>query len=510
MGIGLISTYPPRMCGIASVAVNVRQALLAAGEPYVPVVALVKDAGDTLCGPEVLAQVNHHHRPDYLTAAAVLNAAPVEAVILQHEFGIYGGRLGSYVVDLLAALRKPVISVIHTVLDNPTHEMRELVRRIDAHSSLLITVSQRDRAVLHSAFGIAAGRVVHLSLGVPDPPAGTPEEWKLRLGLGHHTVAMTFGLLGNAKGLETVVDALPQVVPAHPDLLYLVVGATHPEEKKLHGEAYRSALVARASAYGILQHLLFIDRYLDEQELLAYLLASDLYVTPYPQKGRGSSLTTLYAAFLGKAILSTPFDFAMELLGNGAGYLFPFNDPNGLGQGLRALLASPESRAHLGRVARDQTQHLSWRNIGQQYRALADALAGAVALAIPAPPPVAEYSAQIQPVLPLVRGRARSPVVAHLQVQNTGSAVWSPEAVRVTVVADLLGKNRKPVVPDIGRMPISAVVPPGGSVAVDCHFVAPPRAGLFWLEFAVECDVTGKQAVRCPSLAAVRLALMAP
>ncbi|MCG0238550.1 MAG: glycosyltransferase [Firmicutes bacterium] len=371
MGIGIVSTYPPRRCGLATVAWHLRRALVAAGEPEVPVVAMVKDPGDIGTGPEILMPLRHHVKQDYLAAAERLNAAPVDAVILQHEFGIFGGPAGSLVHLLLAHLRKPVLTVFHTVLDDPPKLLATALRQVAAYSARVVALSHRDRNLLCSRHRLPADRVETISLGVPAPPPGNPEEWKARLGLSGRTVAMTFGLLGPGKGLETALEAVGRVAPSHPDLVYLVVGATHPDVRRLRGERYREYLQAEARNLGLGDQVRFVDRYLEEEELLGYLLATDIYITPYPQKGRGVSLTTLYAAGLGKAILTTPFDYAQELLGDGAGWMVPFGDPQAMAQALAALARDPLARAALGAAARARTRGLAWSDIGRRYLALA-------------------------------------------------------------------------------------------------------------------------------------------
>jgi len=375
VGIGIISTYPPRRCGLATVAWHLRQALLAAGEDHVPVVAMVKDPDDARYGPEVLMPLRHHERRDYLAAAERLNAAPVDAVILQHEFGIFGGPGGSLIQTLLAHLRKPVITVFHTVLADPPRILAAALQQVAAHSARVVALSHRDRQVLCARHRLPAGLVETIPLGVPAPPPESPEVWKARLGLSGPVVAMTFGLLGPGKGLETAVEAMGRVAPAHPDLVYLIVGATHPDVKRMSGEHYRNLLEAQARRLDLGDQVRFVDRYLDEEELLGYLLATDIYVTPYPQKGRGVSLTILYAAALGKAILTTPFDYAQELLAGGAGWMVPFGDPQGMARALAALASDPLTRAALGAAARDRTQGLAWPEIGCRYQALARAVA---------------------------------------------------------------------------------------------------------------------------------------
>lgn len=374
MGIALISTYPPRRCGIASVALHLRRALLEAGEPYVPVVALVKDPSDQLVGPEVVFQIHHHQRTDFRRAGRFLNTLPIRAVILEHEFSLFGGAMGSYVMELLQHLNKPVITVFHTITANATPLMVEMVRNVASRSAAVVALCERARGLLLSHFHVPVQKVVHLPNGAPLPPMDSGINWKERLGCQDRTLLMTFGLINPLKGIETALQAVAQVAPAHPELLYLILGATHPEEVRRHGERYRAELQNQVAALGIGNNVQFVNRYLSEEEVLQYLQATDMYVTPYLLKEQTSSATLAYAAFLGKALLSTPYDYAEELLANGAGYLFPFRDSALLAHGLRWLLDNPEARQSLGQAAKARAQEFAWPALGQRYRRLADGL----------------------------------------------------------------------------------------------------------------------------------------
>ena len=404
MGIALISTYPPRRCGIASVALHLRRALLDAGESYVPVVALVKDPPDQMVGPEVVFQIQHHRRADYQQAAQLLNTLPVRAVILEHEFSIFGGALGSRVLDLLMHLRKPVITVFHTILANSNPQTVQMVRSIAGRSAAVVALCERARSLLTTLFRVPAHKVVHLPNGAPLPPADSGVDWKARLGYQDRTLLMTFGLMSPTKGIETALQAVAEVVPDHPELLYLILGATHPEEVKRHGESYRMRLQAQVASLGIGSNVQFVNRYLSEEEVLQYLQATDMYVTPYLIKEQTSSATLAYAAFMGKALLSTPYEYAEELLGGGAGYLFPFGDSARLAAGLRRLLDFPEERQALGQAAQTRAREFAWPALGQRYRQLANAVASLSSVQ-PIPPPQPPQRPQARP--PFYRRKRR-------------------------------------------------------------------------------------------------------
>ncbi len=370
MGIGIISTFPPRRCGIASFARQLREALLAAGVQYVPVVAVGNRSGEN-AGDQVLARLRPAHLGDYLAAASVLNRSPVEAVFLQHEFSIFGRQGHSCLPALLSALRKPVITLFHTVPERRTARVRPLIEAVAAGSTLCAALSHRDRSLLCTRYGISPERTLWLPLGTPMPPAESPAAWKERLGLQGRTVAMTFGLLTPSKGIETALRALARVVRRHRELLYVLAGIAHPEAGGRRNRTYYRSLCHLVRRLRLQDHVRFEDRFLDEEELLGYLQASDLYVTPYRDRDRGSSGTLTIAASLGKPILSTPFAYARELLDGGAGYLFPFRDVSALASGMEALLADPVARERVGEAARERTSELVWPRAVERYLAAA-------------------------------------------------------------------------------------------------------------------------------------------
>lgn len=373
MEIALVSPYPPRTCGIATFGAHLRQGLLEAGDTRVQVVPIAAGDIPQPAGPEVLTQIRQHRREDYARAAAILNQTSVQAVIVQHEYGIFGGQDGSYIIDLVTALDMPVLVTLHTVLSSPSTGQRDVLRALSDKAQAVI-LAERARTLLDTIYGIDPGRVCHIPHGVPEFSAAAanaaPDAWRLQLDLDERLVALTFGLLGPGKGIELALDAVSHVAPLHPELLYVVAGATHPGELRAHGNAYRESLMARVKSMRIQDHVRFIDRFLEEQELFGLLAASDLYITPYPGKDQISSGTLTYAAYMGKAILSTPYVYAEELLRAGAGQLFPFHDATALASGLDALITDPVRRRALGAAAARRTRGFAWGRIGQIYRNL--------------------------------------------------------------------------------------------------------------------------------------------
>lgn len=365
--IAVISTYPPRQCGIATFAAHLRQGLLAAGAPSVPVVALLRGEEDRAVGPAVIGTIYQDLQNSYALASQMINRLAPRAVLLQHEFGIFGGEDGRYVLDLVDALRTPVIATLHTVPERPTASQRYILHRLADRSARVVVLAKRALRMLSETYGVDGAKITYIPHGVPTPPPGSPAEWKRRLGLENRTVVMTFGLLSPGKGIEVAIDAMARAVSRHPELLYLIVGATHPEVRRRHGEAYREFLQSRIDALGLKDHVRFVNRYLTDRELLGHLRACDIYITPYPNRDQISSGTLTYAAFMGKPIISTPYIYAEELLGDGAALFFPFGDGDALAEHLMALAGDRTMRERLSLAARRRTARYAWDAVGAEY-----------------------------------------------------------------------------------------------------------------------------------------------
>jgi len=365
--IAIISTYPPRQCGIATFAAHLRQGLLAAGAASVPVVALLRGEEDRAVGPAVIGGIHQDLQASYALASQMINRLAPRAVLLQHEFGIFGGEDGRYVLDLADALRLPIITTLHTVPERPTPSQRLILHRLGDRSARVVVLAPRAQRMLSETYGVDPAKIVYIPHGVPTPPPGSALEWKRRLGLENRTVVMTFGLLSPGKGIEVAIEAMAQAVSRHPELLYLIVGTTHPEVRRRYGEAYREFLAAKIDALGLHDHVRFVNRYLTDREVLGYLRACDIYVTPYPNRDQISSGTLTYAAFMGKAIISTPYIYAEELLGDGAALFFPFGDSAALAECLIALAGDRMLRDRLSLAARRRTSHYAWDAVGGAY-----------------------------------------------------------------------------------------------------------------------------------------------
>ncbi len=319
---------------------------------------------------------------------------------LQHEFGIFGGDDGRHVLALVDALRAPIVTTFHTVLPQPTDGQRMVVEHLARRSSALVVLSERSRQTMLETYGIPRTGVAVVPHGVPDLPFIDPARTKDRFGLAGRAVILGFGLLGPNKRFELVIEALSQIVAQLPEAIFVIVGATHPELRRRHGEAYRTSLQDLVSRLGLEDHVRFVDHYVDQADLMDWLQASDVFVTPYGSAQQAVSGTLAYALAAGKAIVSTPYDYAQELLADGRGLLTPFNDVDALADALARLLGDRATRDRMRRRAWEHARAMVWRQVGAQHVAILGAAAEQGALdsirawmTLPARPRQSETSA---------------------------------------------------------------------------------------------------------------------
>jgi glycosyltransferase involved in cell wall biosynthesis len=317
--------------------------------------------------PEVHQRVRRDELPDYLIAAARLNASNVAVVSVQHEYGIWGGRDGEYVLDFVRALQKPVVSTLHTVLRNPSPHQRQVLTSLIRMSAATAVMSRSAADLLSSVYNVDPHHVDVIPHGVPQLPLVSADTVKPQLGIQGGPVILSFGLLGPGKGLESVIEAMPAVLSVIPNARYVVLGATHPDLLRREGEAYRTGLQARAAALGIASRVKFVDRFVGKAELGAWLTAADIFVTPYPNLDQICSGTLAYAMSAGRAVVSTPYVYAAELLGNGRGRLVAPGSPDALALAFIELLSDDEQRLAMGRLAYMYTRSMVWPQVGAEY-----------------------------------------------------------------------------------------------------------------------------------------------
>lgn len=364
----LIGSFPPRRCGIATFTCDVHEALTTAAPDLDCQVVAMTDEGQSYdYGREVMFQVRQNSAADYLEAARRINEAGPDAVCVQHEFGLFGGPAGEYLMMMLDAVRAPVTTTLHTVLTHPDADQRRVFERLIKRSSKIIVMAERGRAILSDVWNVRDSKIVVVPHGAPDRPLLDTAAPKARLGLDGHEVLLTFGLLSPGKGLESVIRALPAIVSARPTALYVILGATHPHLIAREGEAYREGLADLARELGVGDHVRFHNQYVDTPLLLDWLSAADLYVTPYLNEAQITSGTLSYAVALGKAVISTPYWHAQELLADDRGVLTPFNDPDALATAAIALLGDPDRMTALRQRAWEAGQETLWSRLAERY-----------------------------------------------------------------------------------------------------------------------------------------------
>jgi glycosyltransferase involved in cell wall biosynthesis len=360
-----VSTYPPRHCGIAAFTSD-----LAANTNNREVVVLHPPEQETSKYPiEVHHRIRRDELDDYRRTAEALSKC-VGVVSIQHEYGIWGGEDGEYVLDFVHALRVPSVTTLHTVLQHPTPGQRAVLSDLVARTDSSVVMSQSAADLLTSVYGVDRSRVRVIPHGVPELPFVDPVTVKPALGVEGRKVILSFGLLGPGKGYELALAALPEVVAANPSVLYVVVGETHPDLVRRQGEAYREGLVATVARLGLEDHVRFVDRYVGRVELTKWLEAADVFVTPYPNLDQIVSGTMSYAMGAGRAIVSTPYAYASELLADGRGVLVPPASPVALAAALNDLLADPALRALIGSRAYAHSRRMIWSAVGGEYRDL--------------------------------------------------------------------------------------------------------------------------------------------
>ena len=362
--IALIGNYLPRRCGIATFTTHVHQALCARYPGTATDVYAMNDRGNSyLYSPAVTATVDQDDPASYQRAAATILRRGTDLIWVQHEFGIFGGPAGEYILSILERVALPVIVTLHTVLAEPTAEQRAVMERLLRRATLVIVMAQRAEAILRATYAQQVGAVAVIPHGIPDRPYEEPRAARLRQGLEDRLSILTFGLLSPDKGIETMIRAMPAIIQACPEATYTIVGATHPHLIAHEGEAHRERLQALARTLGVADHLRWENRFLDEAELLERIAAADLYVTPYRNPAQITSGTLSYAAGLGKPIVSTPYVHARELLADGRGCLVPFDDADAMSRAIVTLVKDEVSRRAMAKRIYLHSRRAVWTNM---------------------------------------------------------------------------------------------------------------------------------------------------
>ena len=366
--IAFLGDYLPRKCGIATFTSDLLGAV-AERHPQSRCFAVpVNDVDGCYHYPDVVRfEIEEQNLDSYRRAADFLNSRDVDVVSIQHEFGIFGGPAGSHLLTLLGELTVPVVTTLHTVLLKPNPDQHRVMQKLIAHSTRLVVMTERGRTILQQVYQAPPAKIDIIPHGIPDVRFVAPDHYKQQLGVGEKKVLLTFGLLSPNKGIEYVLNALPDVVAEFPDVVYIVLGATHPHELRARGEAYRLGLEAVARKNKIENHVIFYNRFVDLKELTAYIGAADLYVTPYLDEAQSTSGTLAYAFGAGKAVISTPYWHAAELLKDQRGVLVPFADPMAIAREVSGLLRDGARRNAMSDNAYKLGRSMVWSNTANLY-----------------------------------------------------------------------------------------------------------------------------------------------
>ena len=366
--IAFLGGFEPRRCGIATFTHDICEAV--AGEiPDAECIAgAVNDRAEGYkYPPRVRFEILEKDLDSYRRAADFLNFNNTEVLCVQHEFGIYGGPAGSHLLALLKEVRMPVVTTLHTVLQDPNPAQRKVMEELILRSDRLVVMARKGREILLETYGVAEEQIDIIPHGIPDIPFADSENYKFRFGLDGRKVLLTFGLLGPGKGIEQVIEALPEIVRRHPDTAYLILGATHPHLVAREGESYRLGLERLAEDRGVKDHVIFYNRFVSLEDLTEFIGATDIYLTPYLNEAQITSGTLAYVFGAGKAVVSTPYWHAKELLGDGRGILVPFRDPQAIADGVCAYLDDPELRQRTRIEAYKLGREMIWPAVAQLY-----------------------------------------------------------------------------------------------------------------------------------------------
>lgn len=368
--VAFIGNSLPRRCGIATFTTDLQQAIAASPTDVDTTIVAMNDEGHRYAYPGAVGfEINEDIQDDYEQAAAFVNAGGYDVVSLQHEFGIFGGDAGGYVIPLLARLEAPLVTTLHTILAEPAALQKQVLEQIIEASAKVVVMAEKGRQLLREVYQTPPEKVDIIAHGVPDFPFVEPDQAQAKRGFAGKAVILTFGLLSPNKGVEVMIDAMPSILARRPDAIYVVLGATHPSLVRREGEVYREHLIDRARDLGVEDHVVFLDQFVDKATLLGFIAMCDVYVTPYLNEAQMTSGTLAYSFGLGKAVVSTPYWHARELLADGRGILVPFRDAAALSDAIAGLLTDDVRRQAMRKHAYAESRSMTWERTAKKYLA---------------------------------------------------------------------------------------------------------------------------------------------
>jgi glycosyltransferase involved in cell wall biosynthesis len=364
--LAIVGNHLPRRCGIATFTTDLVDAFAQEFSQLDAFVLAMNDGGHRYAYPErVRFELGENDVASYRRAADFLNVSSVDLTCLQHEYGIFGGKAGSHLLALIRELRMPLVTTLHTILPEPDPVQQGVMNDITELSTRLVVMSEAGKRLLTDVYRVSETKIDVIPHGTP---ATTPApRSKYQLGVENNLVILTFGLLSPDKGLEYVIDALPEIVARFPNAIYIVLGATHPHILEQHGETYRLSLEARARQLAVEANVLFHDRFVSQSELNEFLSAADIYITPYLSAAQSTSGTLAYAVGAGKAVISTPYPHAREMLAEGRGILVPRRDASAIARAVIGVLGNDTERQALGVRAAAYTSGMTWPRVAHHY-----------------------------------------------------------------------------------------------------------------------------------------------
>lgn len=373
--VAFLATYPPRECGIGTFTYDLVNAYDTIDPSRLSTVVAMTDYGAKYdydlhdYQGRVRHEIDAEDRSSYRRAALDINKSRVQVVNIQHEYGIFGGEDGDFVLDFMAACDRPVVVTLHTALPEPSGHFREVTQEIVNMASAVVVLANSAVPLILQNYDVPPERVHMIPHGVPvfTRKETIRRRTKTLLAFGGRRLLSTFGLIGPSKAIEYVIRGLPTVVESHPDALYLVLGETHPVIRSREGESYRNSLVELTRSLGLTGHVKFNNRFLSNAELVRYLAATDVYIMPYLGKDQIVSGTMAYAVGCGKAVVATPFTYALEMLANGRGVIVPFRDADAIGNAVKELLTDRKKLLQMEEKAYRFSRNMTWPNVARAY-----------------------------------------------------------------------------------------------------------------------------------------------